>query len=108
MPYVRSPKDSTTGAYIQAAPARVCEFSSDTQCMSVICRVFMEHEQSGEFSQPECIIYSKGSPEKMRRLCRPETIPDNFAVILDEYASQAGVQSNNFAQYIILAVSCLK
>ena len=59
MPYVRSPKDQATGAYIQAAPARVCEFSSDTQCMSVICRVFKEHAHSGEFSAPECVIYSK-------------------------------------------------
>ena len=86
MPFVQSPK-LKDGSYIQAAPQRVMEFSSDSQCMSVICRVFKE-EQEGEFSQPECIIFTKGSPEKMKRLCRPETLPDDYSEILDDYASQ--------------------
>jgi len=85
MPYVRSPK--LENSYIQAAPQRVMEFSSDSQCMSVICRVFREEEQ-GEFSEPECVIFCKGSPEKMKKLCRPDTIPDDFTQVLDQYTSQ--------------------
>ena len=33
-------------------------------------------------------LYSKGSPEKIRELCRPETIPSNFNRLLNHYSSQ--------------------
>ena len=31
-------------------------------------------------------VHVKGSPEKLRELCRPETIPKSFVKILDFYA----------------------
>ncbi len=31
-------------------------------------------------------VHVKGSPEKIRELCRPETIPKSFLKILDFYA----------------------
>ena len=33
-------------------------------------------------------IFCKGSPEKLKELCLPETIPENFSDILDGYASK--------------------
>lgn len=86
IPYVRSPAEGA-GFVLQAAPQRLLQFSSDNQCMSVICRVFRELPGGG-FTEPRSLIYCKGSPEKMRFICRPETVPGDYAEILDRYASQ--------------------
>ena len=39
MPYVRSPV-SEEKSVLQAAPQRLLQFTSENQCMSVVCRVF--------------------------------------------------------------------
>jgi cation-transporting ATPase 13A3/4/5 len=52
------------------------EFSSTLQRMSVIVE-----DTNGRYS---CFV--KGSPEKLRELCIPSTLPKNFHRILDYYA----------------------
>jgi cation-transporting ATPase 13A3/4/5 len=51
------------------------EFSSKLQRMSVIV------EDNGV-----CMVYMKGSPEKLRQLCNSRSIPPSFHKILDFYA----------------------
>lgn len=53
------------------------EFSSKLQRMSVI----VKNLQDNKFR-----IHVKGSPEKLRELCRADTIPKTFHKILDVYA----------------------
>jgi cation-transporting ATPase 13A2 len=55
------------------------DFSSKLQRMSVIVKNVNE-----DFFK----IYCKGSPEKIRELCREETIPDNFHSILSDYTNK--------------------
>jgi hypothetical protein len=43
MPYVRSPV-SEEKSVLQAAPQRLLQFTSENQCMSVVCRVFQVTE----------------------------------------------------------------
>ena len=52
------------------------QFSSDLQCMSVIVR---------DLSTMTFKIYCKGSPEKLKLISKPESIPENFQEILDSY-----------------------
>jgi cation-transporting ATPase 13A3/4/5 len=52
--------------------------------MSVVCRLF--EEQSDGFTEPLCCIYCKGSPEKIGRLCRPDSLPADFHTMLEGYA----------------------
>ena len=52
------------------------QFSSDLQCMSVIVR---------DLASMTFKIYCKGSPEKLKLISKPESIPDNFQEILDSY-----------------------
>ena len=52
------------------------QFSSDHQSMSVIVR---------DLSAMNFKIFCKGSPEKMKMISNPESIPDNFHQILDRY-----------------------
>ena len=85
MPYVRSPR-TASNSVIQAAQQKVFQFSSDVQRMSVITRVMEEKEEG--FSDPVTMVFCKGSPEMIQRLCRPETIPSNFTNILESYASR--------------------
>jgi cation-transporting ATPase 13A3/4/5 len=94
MPYVRSPATAEQSV-LQAAPQRLLQFSSENQCMAVVCRVFQE--QVDGFTQPQCIVYCKGSPEKIRQLCLPDTIPPDYLAMLDRYASHG---------YRILAIAC--
>ena len=82
--YVRSPVEAASGSVLQAAPQRLLPFSSANQCMSVICRLF--EEQTDGFTEPLCCIYCKGSPEKIGRLCRPESLPADFYAVLADYA----------------------
>lgn len=63
------------------------EFSSKLQRMSVV----VKHIDEAGFR-----IHIKGSPEKIRELCKPETVPSNFHKILDKY-SESG--------YRVLAVA---
>ena len=53
------------------------EFSSKLQRMSVI----VKHLNETGFR-----MHIKGSPEKIRELCKPSTIPPNFHKVLDKYA----------------------
>ena len=69
-------KDSFTESSLEIGIIRRFEFSSKLQRMSVIVRNL---EQSG-FK-----VHIKGAPEKIRELCRPETVPDNFHYILEKY-----------------------
>ena len=52
------------------------QFSSDLQCMSVIVR---------DLSSMNFKVYCKGSPEKLKLISRPESIPENFQETLDSY-----------------------
>ena len=52
------------------------EFSSKLQRMSVVVKNLQENGFK---------VHIKGSPEKIRELCRPESIPDNFHHILEKY-----------------------
>lgn len=49
------------------------DFSSKLQRMSVIIKNMLD----GNFRS-----YVKGSPERIRELCRPDTLPENFDEIL--------------------------
>ncbi|KAJ2946942.1 hypothetical protein O0L34_g16288 [Tuta absoluta] len=53
-------------------------FSSSQQSMGVIARVL---------GQPQMVYFVKGAPEKVAGMCSPDTLPDNFASILNEYTS---------------------
>ena len=57
----------------QLALVRRFDFSSKLQRMSVIVRNFFDFSFKA---------YVKGSPEKIRELCRPETLPANYEEIL--------------------------
>ena len=52
------------------------QFSSDHQSMSVIVRDLSSHTFK---------IFCKGSPEKMKMISNPKTIPDDFHTVLDQY-----------------------
>lgn len=70
-------KHKSNQNYQQIGIMKRFEFSSSLQRMSVIVR-YLE--------QQNFTLYVKGSPEKLRELCLPETIPNNFHQILDSYA----------------------
>ena len=53
------------------------DFSSNLQRMSVIVR---------KLDESSFDLNVKGSPEKLRELCVPESIPENFHSVLDHYA----------------------
>lgn len=53
------------------------DFSSKLQRMSVIVKRLDENGFR---------LHAKGSPEKIRELCRPETVPENFHETLEKYA----------------------
>jgi cation-transporting ATPase 13A2 len=52
------------------------EFSSKLQRMSVVVK---------NLNETGFKIHIKGSPEKIRELCKPESIPDSFHEILEKY-----------------------
>lgn len=53
-------------------------FSSAQQSMGVIARVL---------GQPQMVYFVKGAPEKVAGMCNPDTLPENFSSILNEYTS---------------------
>lgn len=53
-------------------------FSSSQQSMGVIARVL---------GQPQMVYFVKGAPEKISGMCAPETLPENFSTVLNEYTS---------------------
>lgn len=53
------------------------DFSSKLQRMSVIVRSLNENKFR---------LHVKGSPEVIRELCKSDSIPDNFHIVLNEYA----------------------
>ncbi|XP_047526862.1 polyamine-transporting ATPase 13A3-like isoform X1 [Vanessa atalanta] len=53
-------------------------FSSSQQSMGVIARVL---------GQPQMVYYVKGAPEKVAGMCDPDSLPDNFSTVLNEYTS---------------------
>jgi len=55
------------------------EFSSKLQRMSVV----VKNLQETKFK-----VHIKGSPEKVRELCRPESVPENFHHILEKYTEE--------------------
>jgi len=55
------------------------DFSSKLQRMSAI----VKHLSDTEFK-----IHMKGSPEKVRELCDPSSVPDNFHSILEKYTEE--------------------
>lgn len=54
-------------------------FSSNLQRMSTVTRVL---------GSPEFILYCKGAPETIARLCRRETVPEDFGCVLQFYAKK--------------------
>ncbi|KAK4886443.1 hypothetical protein RN001_002714 [Aquatica leii] len=54
-------------------------FSSNQQCMSVICRTL---------ESPQLLVFSKGAPEKVSALCQQTTLPRNFTNRLTEITAQ--------------------
>ena len=55
------------------------DFVSKLQRMTVICKNINENYFKA---------FCKGSPEKIKKLCRPETIPSKFNNVLERYASK--------------------
>ena len=55
------------------------DFSSKFQRMSTLVK---------NLTQPNFICYCKGSPEKLKELCQPKTIPANFIEQLNYYTSR--------------------
>ncbi|XP_028179120.1 probable cation-transporting ATPase 13A3 [Ostrinia furnacalis] len=53
-------------------------FSSSQQSMGVIARVL---------GQPQMVYFVKGAPEKVASMCKPESLPENFSSVLNEYTS---------------------
>ncbi|XP_022816187.1 probable cation-transporting ATPase 13A3 isoform X2 [Spodoptera litura] len=53
-------------------------FSSAQQSMGVITNVL---------GQPQMVYFVKGAPEKVAGMCNPETLPENFSSVLNEYTS---------------------
>ena len=63
----------------ELALLRRFDFSSKLQRMTTITKSINE-----SFFKAFC----KGSPEKVRSLCNPETVPKNFDKVLEEYTSK--------------------
>ena len=55
------------------------DFSSKLQRMSVIVK---------NVNEPYFKVFCKGSPEKIKELCKPETIPGNFNEVLSKYTTK--------------------
>jgi cation-transporting ATPase 13A2 len=67
------------GTHYEVGIVKRFDFSSKLQRMSVITK---------NIKEPHFKIFCKGSPEKIRELCRPDTIPSNFNDILNTYTTK--------------------
>jgi cation-transporting ATPase 13A2 len=65
--------ENGNGKNYSLALIRRFDFSSKFQRMSVIVKNFLDNGLRA---------YVKGSPERIKDLCLPETIPDNFDEVL--------------------------
>ncbi|MCQ2821022.1 MAG: HAD-IC family P-type ATPase, partial [archaeon] len=72
-------EDEVIKTHYELGIVRRFDFSSKLQRMTVIAK-----DPNQEFFKAFC----KGSPEKVKELCLPETVPDNFADILASYTSK--------------------
>ena len=85
MPYIKSPP-TDSNSFLQTAPQKLFQFSSDMQRMSVVTRVMEEREEG--FTEPQTLVFCKGSPEMIQRLCIPSTVPPDYSSVLDQYAAR--------------------
>lgn len=70
--------DTERGLYLSALIRRF-DFSSSLQRMSVICK----NDFDNKF---RCFV--KGSPEKIKELCDPDSIPSNYDDVLEQYTKE--------------------
>lgn len=63
----------------EVAIVRLFEFVPSLRRMSVMIR---------RLSNNSMKIYTKGAPEVIKQICRPETLPDEFDAVLHEYSSE--------------------
>ena len=70
------PKNEDAQSSLNIGIVRRFDFESKLQRMSVVVKDY----QDNSFK-----LHLKGSPEKVQELCKPETIPQEFQEILDNY-----------------------
>ena len=70
---------SRMSSHYELAIVRRFDFSSKLQRMSTLVK---------NLSQPNFTCYVKGSPEKIKELCQPKTIPADFNEQLNQYTSR--------------------
>ena len=73
--------------------ARRMDFDSELFRMSAIAKatyptISVEHDGSLETDSENYFVYTKGSPEHMRKIFLRESVPTNYNEIVNEYASQ--------------------
>ncbi|KAI8907999.1 hypothetical protein EDD86DRAFT_208692 [Gorgonomyces haynaldii] len=77
-----TPKSDISGGASDVFILKRFEFDASLQCSSVICTTFSDMQKDAY------TVYTKGSPEALLHLCKPETIPDNFQTQLQQYSIQ--------------------
>jgi cation-transporting ATPase 13A3/4/5 len=85
-----------TGIPFEVGIVRQFPFSSAIQRMSVIVRPLTASGEEPE-ELPPFQLLCKGAPEKIASLCKPETIPSEFAETLEQYTEKG---------YRVLAFAC--
>jgi cation-transporting ATPase 13A3/4/5 len=83
---VSPPKGSRNGGHFKSAPSnleiaclKTYPFDSAVQRMTVVTK---------KKGAPQFDVYVKGAPEKVASLCKPETVPVDFAAVLQMYTKQ--------------------
>jgi len=72
-------KDQILKTHWELGIVRRFDFTSKLQRMSVIVK---------NLNEPYFKVFCKGSPEKIKELCKPETIPANFNDVLSGYTTK--------------------
>ncbi|KAJ3386118.1 hypothetical protein HDU92_002678 [Lobulomyces angularis] len=80
------PTDDSTKNYLKTI--KRFDFEAQVQRHSVVCANFIENK---------VILFSKGSPESIRNICDPSTVPEDFISKLNHYASKG---------FYVLACAC--
>ncbi|KAL5467469.1 hypothetical protein EMCRGX_G031695 [Ephydatia muelleri] len=75
-PIVRPPKGELESDVQEIGIVKQFAFSSELQCMSVVVKVLPSQDPA------QYHLYTKGAPEKVKKMCIPETVPDNFLTVL--------------------------